>query len=423
MDKKLSIKLFVFFCSCLSIILFATTVQSQEKAKYGEDDQCIVCHKDEEILPEDFSEFDIHLQTGLSCKGCHGGDETSDDEDLSMSSEAGFIGVPEKIEIAAMCGKCHSDINFMRQYQPRIATDQVQQYHESVHGKKLAQGDTKVADCTSCHSVHNILPAIDARSTIYALNIPATCKKCHSDKEYMAEYGIPTTQYDEYVESVHGVALLERQDTGAPACNDCHGNHGAMPPGIASIGHICGTCHVNNQEYFSKSKMAIEFQRDELHACEECHGDHDVKKTSDDMIGDSDSSTCVDCHEEGEEAYDTGIKIRQSLGGLVTAYDSAATLLKTVEHAGMDDLEMSYAVKDAKQSLTQARTLVHTFDFEQVKVKTDEGKTFVTQALKLGNTQMQDLRFRRLGFGIATFFMTIVLVALYFKIKDIERED
>jgi len=412
----------IFFCITLALLFVTTAAQSQEKTEFGADDQCIVCHLEIDFLPADFSNADIHLQKGLSCAGCHGGDVMSDDVEIAKRAEAKFTGIPTKKDIAGMCGKCHSDISFMRKYQPRISVDQARQYKQSVHGQKLAQGDTKVADCSSCHTAHSILSATDARSTIYSLNVPKTCTKCHGDQAYMADYNIPTTQYDEYVESVHGKALLEKQDVGAPACNDCHGNHGAMPPGIVSISHVCGACHVNNQDFFSKSKMANEFADADLHACEECHGVHDIKNTFDDMVGTGETSTCTECHGEGETGYQVAQQIRSHLGDLVAVYDSASILLKNVEHVGMDVLDMSYAVKDAKQSLTQARTLVHTFDSELVQTKTEEGKTSARHALHLGNAEMEELRFRRFGFGVATFFMTIVLAALYFKIKDIEKE-
>lgn len=411
------------FCISIAVIFMVTSTQGQEKSRFDENDQCVICHKDIEVMPEHFNESDIHMQKGLSCAGCHGGDNTSDDEEIAKRKGSGFIGVPKGQAIIKMCGKCHSDIAFMRQYQPRIATDQVQQYKKSLHGQRLAEGDTKVATCASCHMAHSIFPATDPRSTIYSLNVPETCHKCHSDEAYMKDYNIPTNQYDNYVKSVHGVALLKKQDTGAPACNDCHGNHGAMPPGITSIGHICGTCHVNNQAFFSKSKMAIEFEEADLHACEECHGNHDIQKTHDDMVGTSENSTCSDCHEEGETAFETADKIHTEITGLVAAFDSANVLLKKIGRVGMDDLDMSYAVKDAKQRLLSARTLVHTFDAEQVKVKTDEGLTFTKKALELGQQQLAELDFRRFGFGIATIFMTIMLIALYFKIRDIERED
>ena len=36
-----------------------------------------------------------------------------------------------------------------------------------------------MANCASCHGVHNILPSSDPKSTINPKNLPATCGKCH----------------------------------------------------------------------------------------------------------------------------------------------------------------------------------------------------------------------------------------------------
>jgi cytochrome b subunit of formate dehydrogenase len=36
-----------------------------------------------------------------------------------------------------------------------------------------------VANCASCHGVHNILPSSDPKSTINPKNLPGTCGKCH----------------------------------------------------------------------------------------------------------------------------------------------------------------------------------------------------------------------------------------------------
>jgi hypothetical protein len=263
----------------------------QELKRYLEEDQCYVCHREEDYLPEHFDDDDIHMQPGVSCAGCHGGDATSDDGDVAMSEEAGFIGVPSKGEIPQFCGRCHSDINYMRRFRPRIPVDQVTQYVTSQHGKLLLEGDDKVADCTSCHTSHAILPASDARSTVYPLNVPETCNHCHGDASYMASYGIPTNQFERYAVSVHGVALLEEEDTGAPACNDCHGNHGALPPEVESVTQVCGQCHVNNMQYFEASAMAVAFEREDFVACEECHGNHEVLETSDQMVGVGPNST------------------------------------------------------------------------------------------------------------------------------------
>jgi predicted CXXCH cytochrome family protein len=385
------------------------------------EDQCYVCHLDDEYLPEHFNDDDVHIQPGLSCAGCHGGDPTSDDPDRAMSEDAGFLGVPSKSEIPEFCGRCHSDIGFMRRFQPRIATDQVLQYLTSQHGQLLVAGDRKVADCTSCHSVHAILPASDGRSTVYPLNVPSTCNNCHGDSDYMSGYSIGTDQFDQYAKSVHGVALLEKEDTGAPACNDCHGNHGALPPEVESIAQVCGQCHVNNMQYFEASTMAEAFAEEDLVGCEECHGNHEVQRTNDEMVGVGDNSVCVDCHAEGDEGYAAAQEIYGQITGLSTIYMTALENQKDVQHKGMDDVEIEFLLQEAHQSLVQARTLVHTFDPGEIEPKTGEGTKKVEEALSLAEESIKEFYFRRRGFGLATIFITLLVVALIFKVRHMER--
>ncbi|MBU0561640.1 MAG: hypothetical protein KKG93_18965 [Bacteroidetes bacterium] len=56
-------------------------------------------------------------------------------------------------------------------------------------------------------------------------------------------------------------------------------------PGVKSISHVCGTCHLHNMEYFESSDMASSVSQEEFHSREECHGNHNIEKSSDNMIG------------------------------------------------------------------------------------------------------------------------------------------
>jgi hypothetical protein len=414
-------EILLFGTVALGLALFRPSVIMGQEEEPRERDQCVVCHVADDILPEDYIEDDIHMQPRLSCSGCHGGDPTSDDEEIAMSPEAGFVGVPSREDLPRFCGKCHSDIDFMRQYQPRIPTDQESQYHTSVHGQRLMEGDHKVAECASCHTAHAILTAKDTRSTVHALNVPATCRGCHSDTDYMRGYGIPTNQYEDYAKGVHGQALLENQDTGSPACNDCHGNHGAVPPGITSVRQVCGQCHVNNVEYFTTSEMGRAFEQEELHGCEECHGNHNVAKTNDEMVGTSDSAMCMDCHSEGDKGYEAAAAIRAQLDSLVIAYETAHAKQRRVQTIGMDDVEIEFLLQESHQSLIQARTLVHTFDPEKVGPKSREGIQKAGEALVVAAAQIDDHHVRRRGFGMATLFITVLVIALFLKIRQMER--
>jgi len=89
----------------------------------------------------------------------------------------------------------------------------------------------------------------------------------------------------------------------------------------------------------------------------------------------------------------------------------------------MDDEEIGFLVQESMQNIIQSRTLVHTFDPAKVKEKTLEAKMIAYAALKFGKEQIIEYDRRRFGLGGATFFITLLIVALFFKIRDIEKRD
>ncbi|PIQ11582.1 MAG: hypothetical protein COW71_00210 [Ignavibacteriales bacterium CG18_big_fil_WC_8_21_14_2_50_31_20] len=414
-----------FICNIFAIVLVFTAItfandnlqSAQNSKKYT--DECIKCHSENDMMPEHFSENDIHLQNGLSCAGCHGGLSTSADEEIAMSKKNGFVGVPTKKEIPNFCGKCHSDISKMQVFQARISTDQVSQYYISKHGMQLKIGNKDVATCIDCHTSHSILPASDTRSTVYAANIPNTCNNCHGNSDLMNKYNLKSNQVEEYSKGVHGIALLEKHDNSAPACNDCHGNHGAAPPGVKSISHICGSCHVNNMNFFNNSNMAEPFAGLEIKACEQCHGNHLIAKPSDEMLNVKTSTTCTECHDKGEDGYIASEMFYEKLTQLSELYDSTKAMSEKIAIIGMNNIEIEYELKNVKQALIQSRTLVHTFDTSKVVGRTNEGVLASLNALKLADHEIEEHDNRRIGYGISTLILILLAGALYLKIKGL----
>jgi hypothetical protein len=86
----------------------------------------------------------------------------------------------------------------------------------------------------------------------------------------------------------------------------------------------------------------------------------------------------------------------------------------------MDDVDIAFMLQDAHQNLIQARTLVHTFDDARVRTKTDEGAAKAREALAAAAAQVRDFHVRRRGFGMATLFTTILAVALFLWIRQME---
>lgn len=266
----------------------------------GLETACIHCHTDPDVSdPAEIRSFravatDAHGRVGLSCQDCHGGNPDpalADDGGAAMDESYApnpFRGAPERSEIPEFCGRCHADAEYMKRFDPDIRVDQLLEYRTSRHGKLLEKGDAQVATCIDCHGVHGILAPSAPDSPVYPTQVARTCARCHADADHMAGYTLPdgrplpTDQYVHWEHSVHAAALLEKGDFSAPTCNDCHGNHGAAPPGIESVAFVCGHCHGREADLFAKSPKHAGFQ----HHNENLEG----------------GSTCADCHDESEAA-------------------------------------------------------------------------------------------------------------------------
>ena len=354
---------------------------------YGQTpNSCLDCHS---ALPdplgvsqEKFSQ-DIHSQKGLTCASCHGGDPTSDDPDKAMSRKAGWKGKIDRKQIPLLCGSCHSDPAYIRQFNPSLRTDQLDQYHTSVHGKRLAAGDAKVAVCTDCHSVHDLRAPSDPRSTVNPVNVANTCARCHADADYMKGYSIPTDQFAKYSTSVHHEALAVRGDLSAPTCTTCHGNHGAAPPGVDKVQNVCSNCHAFQAQMYEKSTHKKAFESASLPGCVVCHSNHGISHPTDAKLG--------------------------------TGSDAVAEL------SGMEVSEARLGQDQARDSLTKARVTIHSFRKDLIDQDIQAGMTIAAKDLEAGKKAMVERNHRRVGLGVCLIAIGIVLAGLWLYVKKIER--
>jgi hypothetical protein len=405
-------------------LVLAWLVVSVAYASNGQTtNSCLDCHS---ALPEPLGvsqekfSHDIHAQKGLTCASCHGGDPTSDDPDTAMSRKAGWKGKIERRQVPQLCGSCHSDPGYMRQYDPSLRTDQLAQYHTSVHGKRWAAGDTKVAVCTDCHSVHDIRPPNDPQSTVYPVNVANTCARCHADASYMKPYSIPTDQFAKYSKSVHHDALAVRGDLSAPTCSTCHGNHGAAPPGVDKVQNVCSTCHVFQAEMYEKSSHLKAFQAASLPGCVVCHSNHDIAHPTDAKLGTGPEAVCMRCHKPGDICDQTRAALLTDLQRLDKAIKNADRSLALAESSGMEVSEARLAQNQARDSLTKARVTIHSFREDLVEQNIQAGMSIAAKNLQAGQKAMAERNYRRVGLGISLVAIGIVLVGLRLYIKKIE---
>jgi predicted CXXCH cytochrome family protein len=230
----------------------------------------------------------MHGNQGQKCSDCHPTITGYPHPPLTVKDARDFT-----LQMNAVCQTCHQK-NF---------TDQ----QDSIHATALAAGNRNAAVCIDCHGAHDVT-APDVPRT----RIVQTCQKCHS------------TIYDQYKNSVHGVALIDTANTDVPTCVDCHGVHNIGDPTTAAFRvkspELCAKCHTNSA-MMSKYNISTDvlntyvadfhgttvqmFEKQSPDAptnkavCYDCHGVHDIRKVDDpqsSVFRENLLKTCQQCH-------------------------------------------------------------------------------------------------------------------------------
>ncbi len=135
---------------------------------------CGRCH---ESIEEEY-EKGIHGQLvaqgevdSPTCTNCHG------EHGILPASDPRSPVSPFRVA-EATCTPCHDSANLNERYE--LPTGTQTSFVDSYHGLKSQNGDTKVANCASCHGAHLILPSSDPESSVNPANVAKTCGHCHA---------------------------------------------------------------------------------------------------------------------------------------------------------------------------------------------------------------------------------------------------
>ena len=105
-----------------------------------------------------------------TCVDCHGEHRILGPKDPESTVYPAHIS-------RTTCVWCHDSERIADRY--GLPAKRLSTYIDSYHGLAERSGSTTVANCASCHGVHDILPSSDPKSTIYPDNLPKTCGQCH----------------------------------------------------------------------------------------------------------------------------------------------------------------------------------------------------------------------------------------------------
>ena len=204
-----------------------------------------------------------------------------------------------------------------------IVAENIRAYRRSFHARPSEQNPKRaIATCTDCHDTHtfDVPPRGTEARTAWHMTVPNICGRCHEDA------------LEEYGESVHGKAVLEKHDSKGAVCADCHtthdiGNTSANPVKLA-ITENCGSCH---QEQLKSYRGTYHGQVTRLGfaytaKCYDCHGSHEIVEADDPaskVHPDNRLKTCRKCHDDRKAGMRTATAGFATFGPHATGHDFA----------------------------------------------------------------------------------------------------
>jgi cytochrome b subunit of formate dehydrogenase len=142
-------------------------------SKWNIPDTCAKCHADISKVYKE-SVHGTALEWGNtdapSCTDCHGEHQIFGPKDPRSR-------VAPKNVSAIVCADCHNSVELSQKY--GMPSERFQTFSDSYHGLASRAGSVEVANCASCHGVHNIKSSSDPGSMIHKANLAETCGQCH----------------------------------------------------------------------------------------------------------------------------------------------------------------------------------------------------------------------------------------------------
>lgn len=292
--------LLAWVCFVQSALAQSSTSQPgpEARGKASTPQTCADCHVKSDMYepggPYELLSASAHRD--LDCIACH--------ESISLEGLDPDSPRPHGESVApVVCGECHEK--------------EAEIYVK--HGRMKVGKDPDIPTCWSCHGMHDVQPSSDRQSHTHPVNLPSTCRACHTDVDIVKKHDILRDQPIRlYQSSVHGRASKKGLYMAA-TCNDCHSADGpdgaktahrilSLADPESTIYHFkipdtCGRCHNSIAQDYWEGIHGQVVKRGQVDApvCTHCHGEHGIISPSDPRSPVSAArvaeATCAPCHE------------------------------------------------------------------------------------------------------------------------------
>jgi formate-dependent nitrite reductase cytochrome c552 subunit len=390
-------------------ILLLLAILSTAPQRQNAINNCQVCHSDIKVQ---YSQS-IHAREEIRCTDCHGGDAST--QDRKAAHAGNFRALTDRKQIPDECASCHSSSERMKPY--GLSTDQLALYQTSVHGKKLAAGDTQVAVCTDCHGAHRILPPTDPESQTNPRNIPQTCGNCHGDSQRMGAYHISANVVKDYEASIHGKAMRAGNQR-APVCTSCHGTHGAAPPGVGDVSIVCGHCHVTERENFRIGPHKTAMAEAGLPECAACHSNHNIQAANEGLW----KSACVQCHQNDSDEIHRARQIESMMKDTRAEIERADFSIQEAAKIPLDVSDYQARLEEARTYAVELLPLTHSLNVNDIEELHRRAKSVSVEIQNEIKEKQKLFKTRRIVLLLVWFYLILTIVIIYQYRKSLESK-
>jgi len=281
---------------------------SAGEAEEPDNDICLGCHGIEDFEAESANgqTRQLHISEGRFEDSVHG-------KRFCVECHEDIIEIPHRefLERKVSCVQCHQKLWADAQKEGRTAeypllgvvVKQIESYMGSVHAQPNREDQSHTnATCYDCHNAHYILPIEGKVGSMSRLEIPQICGRCHVEEA------------EAYSKSVHGQENMVNANPYAAVCIDCHTTHTIQSPEADSIKvaitRNCGNCHDRQYETYTGTYHGQVNTLGYAYTakCYDCHGHHEIQRVDNEastMHINNRLTTCGKCHDNVTAGFAT----------------------------------------------------------------------------------------------------------------------
>ena len=127
-------------------------------------------------------------------------------------------------------------------------------------------------------------------------------------------------------------------------------------------------------------------------------------------------------YEPDSEPYQIASRIKEKLDVFIKKIRHAESLLEQADREGVEVSEPKFMLTEANSTLIFVRNLTHSFSVAEIEDKIGDGEKVVAEVIKAGEAALREAKFRKTGLIIATCFIFLLSIALFLKIRQIDKK-